>query len=88
MHVILLCDHISCFFVALISPKVLEISQYNKYGVFRYFRQFKEKLEGERGTRMQVLRSDQGGKYLSQEFKDYCMEHGIERELTQVKMPQ
>lgn len=59
-----------------------------KSEIFRYFCHFKQKLEGETGIRIQALRTDRGGEYLSQEFKDYCMSHGIERELTQAKTPQ
>ena len=36
---------------------------------------------------MQALRLDRGGKYLSEEFKQDCMSHGIEREPTQANKP-
>lgn len=35
-----------------------------------------------------MLRSDRGGKYLSEEFKNYCFKHSIKRELTQARTPQ
>ena len=60
----------------------------HKSETFRHFCYFKQKLEGETGTHLQVLRSDRGGEYLSHEFNQYCMTNGIHRELTQAKTPQ
>jgi transposase InsO family protein len=37
-------------------------------------------VENEIGKRLKCLRSDNGGKYCSKEFDDYCSYHGIRRE--------
>jgi hypothetical protein len=49
---------------------------------------FKARLELETGNKIRILRSDKGGEYLSNEFKSYCSENGIIRELIQAAMPQ
>lgn len=37
---------------------------------------------------MKALRSDNGGEYISDEFKDFCKEEGIRRELIAPHNPQ
>lgn len=37
---------------------------------------------------IKCLRTDRGGEYNSTEFKDYCKEHGIKRQLTTAYTPQ
>jgi hypothetical protein len=60
----------------------------SKDETFSKFRLFKERTEAETGSRMQILRTDRGGEYMSTEFKNYCHEHGIKQELTQASTPQ
>ncbi|GJY55808.1 retrotransposon protein, putative, ty1-copia subclass [Tanacetum coccineum] len=43
----------------------------HKHEVFETFKVFKAKVELQLGKKIKALRSDRGGEYLSQEFKDY-----------------
>eukprot|EP00253_Pinus_taeda_P027289 PITA_27289 len=45
------------------------------------FCEFKALVEKELGKKIKALRSDNGGEYVSQEFKDFCAAEGIKREL-------
>ena len=51
------------------------------------FLSFKKQLENETGRSIQVLRTDCGGEYMSNEFMSYCKTNGIRRELTQANTP-
>ena len=44
---------------------------------FSKFCEFKSLVENELGKNIKVLRSDNGGEYVSQEFKDLCVVEGI-----------
>lgn len=50
---------------------------------FMKFHEFKARIEAETGNKIRILRTDHGGDYLSNEFKDFCKQHGIAQELTQ-----
>ena len=52
------------------------------------FQHFKNQIETETRNPIQVLRSDRGREYLSDEFTTFCKENGIRRELTQAHIPQ
>jgi transposase InsO family protein len=56
--------------------------------VFSRFQEFKAQVENQTGRRIKVLRSDNGGEYTSNDFKDFCKEAGIKRELTVSYNPQ
>jgi hypothetical protein len=56
--------------------------------VFSRFQEFKAQVENQTGKRIKVLRSDNGGEYTSNDFKDFCKEAGIKRELTVSYNPQ
>jgi transposase InsO family protein len=56
--------------------------------VFSRFREFKAQVENQTGKKIKVLRSDNGGEYTSNDFKDFCKEAGIKRELTVSYNPQ
>jgi transposase InsO family protein len=49
--------------------------------VFNWFREFRAQVENQKGNKVKVSRSDNGGEYTSNEFKDLCKEAGIKREL-------
>jgi transposase InsO family protein len=48
---------------------------------FSQFQEFKALLENQTGTKIRVLRIDNGGEYTSKEFMDFCAGEGIMREL-------
>lgn len=52
------------------------------------FKQFKRKVETETGKVVKALRTDRGGEYLSDDFKRFCLKHGIKRQLTTSFSPQ
>nr|GEV57681.1 hypothetical protein [Tanacetum cinerariifolium] len=60
----------------------------HKHEVFETFKVFKNKVETQLGKTIKALRSDQGGEYLSQEFKEYLTACGIVQHLTPPYTPQ
>ncbi|GJY30415.1 retrotransposon protein, putative, ty1-copia subclass [Tanacetum coccineum] len=54
----------------------------HKHEVFKKFKVFKNEVENQLGKTIKALRSDQGGEYISQEFKDYLKASGIVQQLT------
>ncbi|GJX74011.1 retrotransposon protein, putative, ty1-copia subclass [Tanacetum coccineum] len=50
--------------------------------VFETFKVFKNEVENQLGKTIKALRSDRGGEYTSQEFKDYLKACGIIQQLT------
>jgi transposase InsO family protein len=50
--------------------------------VFSKFQEFKDLVENLSRRNIKILRSDNGGEYTSNEFKDFCREARIKRELT------
>nr|GFC23908.1 retrovirus-related Pol polyprotein from transposon TNT 1-94 [Tanacetum cinerariifolium] len=59
-----------------------------KHEVFETFKVFKAEVELQLGKKIKALRSNRGGEYLSQEFKDYLSENGIVQNLTSPYTPQ
>ncbi|GJW36015.1 retrotransposon protein, putative, ty1-copia subclass [Tanacetum coccineum] len=49
----------------------------HKHEVFEMFKVFKNNVENQLGKTIKALRSDRGGEYISQEFKDYLKACGI-----------
>ena len=45
-------------------------------------------VENQCNQKIKVLRSDQGGEYISREFEEYCQNVGIQRQLTAAYSPQ
>nr|GFB53334.1 hypothetical protein [Tanacetum cinerariifolium] len=60
----------------------------HKHEVFENFKVFKSEVELQLGKKIKALRSDRGGEYLSQEFKDYLSKNGIVQHLTSLYTPQ
>ncbi|GJY33660.1 retrotransposon protein, putative, ty1-copia subclass [Tanacetum coccineum] len=50
----------------------------HKHEVFETFKVFKNEVENQLGKTIKALRSDRGGEYISQEFKDYLKACGID----------
>ena len=55
---------------------------------FSNFCEFKALVEKESGKQVKALRSDNGGEYISNEFKKFCSKEGIRRELMALRNPQ
>jgi len=56
--------------------------------VLNKFQEFKDLVENLSRRKIKILRSDNRGEYISNEFKDFCREAGIKRELTTAYNPQ
>ncbi|GJZ74271.1 putative RNA-directed DNA polymerase [Tanacetum coccineum] len=60
----------------------------HKHEVFETLKVFKNEVENQLGKTIKVLRSDRGGEYISQDFKDYLKACGIVQQLTPPYTPQ
>ncbi|GJR36948.1 retrotransposon protein, putative, ty1-copia subclass [Tanacetum coccineum] len=60
----------------------------HKHEVFETLKVFKNKVENQLGKTIKAFRSDRGGEYISQEFKDYLKACGIVQQLTPQYTPQ
>eukprot|EP00253_Pinus_taeda_P001594 PITA_01594 len=54
---------------------------------FEKFKSFKALVENELDRRIKCLRFDRGGEFTSDEFFDFCEEHGIRREFLAARTP-
>lgn len=54
----------------------------NKSEAFEKFNKLKIHVEQETGEKIQVLRTDRGGEFVSHEFNSFCENAGIKRHLT------
>jgi transposase InsO family protein len=52
------------------------------------FWKFKARVENQSNCRIQILRSDNGKEYVSNQFQQFCDEAGIEHQLTAPYTPQ
>lgn len=59
-----------------------------KSEAFGAFKNYKPLVEKEIGLPIKVLRTDRGGEYISQDFANFCENHGIKRRLTAAYSPQ
>ncbi|GKD43000.1 retrovirus-related pol polyprotein from transposon TNT 1-94, partial [Tanacetum coccineum] len=59
-----------------------------KSEAFATFKFYKVKVEKETGAFVRALRTDRGGEFTSLEFKSFCNENGIQRQLTAAYTPQ
>ncbi|KAL6294169.1 hypothetical protein ACE6H2_002311 [Prunus campanulata] len=60
----------------------------NKTDVFPIFQSFHKQIETQFSTKIQVLRSDNGGEYINHDFQTYFKMHGIIHETTCPQTPQ
>ncbi|GKB78782.1 retrotransposon protein, putative, ty1-copia subclass [Tanacetum coccineum] len=60
----------------------------HKHEVFETFKVFKNEVENQLGKTIKAIRSDCGGEYISQEFKDYLKANGIVQQITPPYTPQ
>jgi hypothetical protein len=60
----------------------------SKDEVFSKFKEFKALIENLSKRKIKILRSDNGGEYISKEFVNFCKNVGIKRELTTPYNPQ
>ena len=70
----------SCYYVTFIDDSTRKVWVYflkNKSDVFSVFKRWKTEVENQTGLKVKSLKSDNGGEYNSQEFKDFCSENGI-----------
>ena len=59
-----------------------------KCEVFERFVEWKTMVENETGHKLKVLRTDNGGEYLSDRFKEYLRSEGVRHELSVPKTPE
>ncbi|GJZ69522.1 retrovirus-related pol polyprotein from transposon TNT 1-94, partial [Tanacetum coccineum] len=59
-----------------------------KSQVLETFKKFKALVEKEAGVEIKCLRTDRGGEFNSKEFKVFCENNGIKRQLTAAYTPQ
>ena len=79
------------YFISFIddfSRKVWVYVMKAKSESFEMFKAWKVLVENQSGSRLKVLRSDNGGEFVSKEFLDFCRQHGIERHFTTPGDPQ
>ena len=60
----------------------------NKDEVFINFKEFKALIKNHSEKKIKTFRSDNGGEFTSNEFKDLCKESGIKREFSTPYNPQ
>ena len=75
-------------FVDDFSRKCWIFFMQKKSETYSKFCEFKAVVEKELGKKVKALRSDNGGEYISDEFKDFCKAEGIQRELIAPHNPQ
>ena len=59
-----------------------------KSDLFTVFKHFKNLVENQYSTKIKVLRSDNGGEYLSSQFQSFCSNHGILHQTSCPHVPQ
>lgn len=60
----------------------------SKDQAFTKFQEFKAQVENETGLHIKIFRTDRGGEYMGNEFKNYLKKHGIQHQLTAPYSPQ
>jgi len=59
----------------------------HKDEAFKKFKAFKALVENKSDRKNKCLRSDRGGEFTSDEFFNFCEEHGIRREFSTPRTP-
>ena len=75
-------------FIDAASQKTWVYLLHTKGQVFQYFKKFHAMVERETGNPLKRLRTENGGEYISKEFKEYCSMHEIIHEKTVLGTPQ
>ena len=75
-------------FVDDFSRKCWIFFMQKKGETYSKFCEFKALVEKESGKHVKALRSDNGGEFISAEFKEFCSAEGIQRELIAPHNPQ
>lgn len=60
----------------------------HKFDVFKVFLHFKSFVETQFNAKIKTLRSDGGGEFVNNNFKSFCLEHGIQHQLSCPYSPQ
>ena len=83
--------HGAIYFITLID----DYSRYgyvyllsHRYEALDIFKRFVVEVETQLERRVRILRTDRGREYLSDMFKEFCEEKGIQRQLTIPRTPQ
>ncbi|KAI5318138.1 hypothetical protein L3X38_037846 [Prunus dulcis] len=79
------------YFMLIIDDFTIMIWVYflrNKSEAFYCFKKFKSMTELQTGHKVQCIRSDRGGEFLSTDFLEFCEANGIQRQLTMAYTPQ
>ena len=66
----------------------MDLLHENKDEVFNKFKEFKALIENHTEKKIKTFRSDNGGEFTSNEFRELCKESGIKRELSTPYNPQ
>ena len=66
----------------------MDLLHEKKDDVFSKFKEFKALIENHTKRKIKTFRSDNGGEFTSNEFKELCKELGIKRELSTPYNPQ
>ena len=72
-------DYSRCMWIALLKEKSEALEQFKK---------FKSMAEAEKGVKIKSIRSDRGGEFTSDDFKELCDKSGIKKQLTAPYTPQ
>ena len=59
-----------------------------KLDVFDVFKHFKATVENQLGTKIKILRTNRGGEFTSNAFKNFCLSHGLIHQFTFLHTPQ
>ncbi|KAE8725120.1 Polyadenylate-binding protein 7 [Hibiscus syriacus] len=81
----------SLYYVTFINDSTRKVWVYflkKKSEVFDTFRKWKAMVENETGLKVKRLRSDNGGEYRDNRFRDFCANNGIKMETTVPITPQ
>ena len=81
-------DHYFMFLIDDYTRMTQVVFLKEKSEAFEKFKIFKAMAKNESGMKIRCLRSDNGGEFTSNEFNEFCEDHGIKRHLSLAKTPQ